>query len=108
MTASAPLIAAGGPSYFCSHKSNQKGLSAEMLLCRTGPSPGKSGKTTGCKTLPHFVRFTPRFSNYCYALPSARAAIVLPYFIRSCSADGKTKKERWPDRKAGQAYGGSR
>jgi hypothetical protein len=35
------------------------------------------------------------------------AFIVLPDFARSCSADLKIKNERWPDRKAGQVYGGN-
>jgi hypothetical protein len=42
-----------------------------------------------------------------YALSSARAILILPDFIRSCSADFKTKNVGWPDRKAGRAYGGN-
>jgi hypothetical protein len=48
----------------------------------------------------------------------AQATIVLPDFARSCSADGENEKsiasktnlkqkKRWPDRKAGRAYGGN-
>jgi hypothetical protein len=33
-------------------KKKQKSSQQEMLLCRTGPLPCKSGKTSGCKILP--------------------------------------------------------
>jgi len=42
---------------------NQKIKSAEMLLCRTGPLPYKSGKTTGCNIFALVVTQGLRFSK---------------------------------------------
>jgi hypothetical protein len=40
----------------------------------------QSAKTTGCKMLPHFVRYASRFGNYCYAPTALWATIVLDDF----------------------------
>ncbi|MGZ3767728.1 MAG: hypothetical protein ACXVA2_23895 [Mucilaginibacter sp.] len=67
-----------------------KGLSAEMLLCRTVPLPRKSAKTAGCKILPHYsFPLAPASASIAMPLPKLEATIVLPDFARSCSADGK-------------------
>jgi hypothetical protein len=48
----------------------------------------QSGKTTGCKMLPHFVRSTLTLQQLLLCPYHAQAIIVLPDFARSCSADG--------------------
>jgi len=65
---------ATGPSYFCGDKSNQKRLSAERLLCRTWPLPGKSDKTWYAKVsrlccAAHFHHF----SKTCFSPATAHA-----------------------------------
>jgi hypothetical protein len=51
-------MTAGG-FYFCCTKSNKSAFFFFRLLCRTWPLPCKSGRTSGCKQLPHCVRTMP-------------------------------------------------
>jgi hypothetical protein len=72
-------------------KSNQKRLSVERLLCRTGLCPANQAKP-GLQTVARLRSHAATASaNICYALPALMATIVLPYFGRSCSSDGKKK-----------------
>ncbi|WP_426670566.1 hypothetical protein ACPPVU_04815 [Mucilaginibacter sp. McL0603] len=93
-----PAHGRGGLVTFVATKVTKKAVSRNASLPHR-PFPCKSAKTTGCKMLPHCAclpvgRFAPGqcFDNYCYALPALRATIVLPDFIRSCSADGENFK----------------
>ncbi len=70
-----------------------------MLLCRTGPLPCKSVKTTGCKMLPPLrlpagrqVRTRSMLRQLLLCPSDAQASIVLPDFARSCSADEENFK----------------
>ena len=83
-----PLSCRGALSLL-SIKSNQKCLSAERLLCRTGPLPCKPGKTRHAK-VPRLccAALYLRFSETCYPPAAALPRIVLPGFARSWSADG--------------------
>jgi hypothetical protein len=66
-----------------------------MLLCAPGHYPAKQPEPRAAKPYLHFVRSishaSARFAN---ALTAAQATIVLPAFIRSCSADGERENKR--------------
>jgi hypothetical protein len=88
-----------------SPQKKQKGKSLEMLLCRTKPLPCKSGKTCAGKVCGHSAHTGPCAAKIFYALPLRKATLVLPDFARSCSTDGKKRKEKaWAsDNKGGPA-----
>jgi hypothetical protein len=59
---------AAGAFYFCRNKSNKNAFFDLGFFAAQG-QPCKSGRTTGCKKLLHFVRSLPHASaNICYAL----------------------------------------
>jgi hypothetical protein len=61
----------------------QKGFFAARGLC-----PANQAKPGLQNLAPLAFALCHRFGKYCYALAAAQATIVLPDFIRSCSADG--------------------
>jgi hypothetical protein len=63
-----------------------------MLLCRTRPSPRKSGKTWAGNICGHIAHKGPCAAkiSLCPAF-ALKATIVLPDFARSFSNDGKKK-----------------
>ncbi|MGZ3822298.1 MAG: hypothetical protein ACXVB6_17020, partial [Mucilaginibacter sp.] len=82
-------LMAAGPSYFCRHKSNQKGCQPKCFFAPVAFTL-QIRQNHGLQNLaPLFVPACPCFSKYCYALPTLEPTIVLPDFARSCSADGK-------------------
>jgi hypothetical protein len=109
-----PAHSRGGPSYFCRHKSNQKGFqqkgffAARALTLQIRQNHGLQNVA--------LLSFALASASATIAMPFPALAptIVLPDFSRSCSADGGTQKTiniimnlkknaGWPDRKVGQA-----
>jgi len=83
-------LAAGGP-LLCSHKVT-KGLSADRLLCAQGFCPANKAEPRAAIILPYFIRSFPCASaKTSYAPATAQSTIVLPAFARSLSADGEGK-----------------
>jgi len=72
-------------------QSNQKSSQQKGFFAAQGLYPANHSK-------PRAANYCPKAAHaqccgkICYALPTHKATIVLPDFIRSCSAVGKKKK----------------
>jgi hypothetical protein len=72
--------------YFLLDQKVTKNQFSRKASLRSMPLPCKSGKTAGCNTFAPFHK-SPLQQKFANALSDTQPTIVLPDFIRSCSAD---------------------
>lgn len=75
--------------FFCPDTKEAKHqVSKEASFAAQGLCPLNRTDPRAAKSCRYFVRSSPRFGKYCYALPYAPPTIALPAFARSFFADG--------------------
>jgi len=82
----------GGLVTFVATKVTKKAVSRNASFAAPGLYPANQAKpgTQKFRAIA-LLAHAPRFSKTCFSPAAAQATIVLPDFIRSCSADGKRK-----------------
>jgi hypothetical protein len=79
--------------YFCLDTKVTKKSSQQGGFFALNALPCKAGTTTGCN---YFALLRPLIARAsaktCYAIPSRKATIVLPAFVRSLPADERSSK----------------
>jgi hypothetical protein len=82
--------------YFCRNKSNKSAFFFLGFFAAQGLYPCKSGRTTGCKQLPHCVRALANASANIYYAPAAAQATIFCQI--SPEASCKKDKGLWEQR----------
>ena len=98
-----PALGRGRASYFCRHKSNQKGFQQKCFFAAQGLCPAKRAEPRAAIICPTSFAQAFYFCKTCYAPAAAQGHHCSALFTRSCSADGEKHilKSCHPERSEG-------